>query len=140
LAFQVTKLVELVLLNEKSSLKLYLLRVHLLELLSVLLFEICLERLELLAVIICHVFIEHGEHAVWQVLLEDLLLLLQLLVRDLVKVADFAVLSALLHVAHNLSLHASVLILSTQDVFLKLLIDFLLLALESLDFLRLMSA
>ena len=120
LTLKISKLVKLILLEQNGFFELSLLGVHLSKLLSVLLLELLAEGLHLLAVLLLHLAVQMGDQAIGQVGLEDVLLLLQLLFTDLVEVLDLALLGALLHLAHDLGLFASVVILDVAKIILQL--------------------
>ena len=140
LAFKITKFVQLSLLLGEVLFEFALSSLHLGQFVRILLHKLLTELSHSLAVFLTHLSVKLSDQAIWEMLLEDLLLLLDLTLVKVTDILNLTILGSLLNFAGDVGLLAHVIVFNVQQVFVELVVNILLLLLKSHELSRLMSA
>ena len=122
-SLSLAELSELLLLAKKRLLHLALFRLHFLETLLVVSFKICFKSFNVLFLLFVELLDHFAQKGVWQIFLEDLVLLFELLVLQLLNAPYFPILRALLDLSLDLVLLLYVLVVKVTEFLLQLLVN-----------------
>ena len=113
--------------------ELLLILLHLINSVLVLLLKVLLELINFFTLLLTKLVVESGQHAVWEVRVEDVLLLIKLSLLELVDQPDFTILATLLHILSDLLFLGLILFLNTINLSIHLPVKLSLLTLKFLD-------